>query len=164
MRVVVADASSLILLAKCGLLRSYVGQVELLAAARVVQEAASSSLQQTYPDAALISELVSEGLVRVLTVRSRRQLPIALGAGEAATLRLFVQEEADRVLSDDGRALRACRLLGFPFTTTPRVAVDLVAARAVDGSEARRALEKLAVVGRYAPEVIGAALAALKEV
>jgi predicted nucleic acid-binding protein len=163
MRVVVADASSLILMAKCRLLRPYGSQVELLAARQVIGEAASVELQRAHPDAVHIAEAVADGHVVMRVVRSRRKLPLTLGPGEAATIRLFVQERADLVLSDDGRALRTCRLLDIPFTTTPRVVVDLRAAGHLGQAEARRALEKLAIVGRYATEVIAAALAALKE-
>jgi len=163
MRIVVADASSLILLAKCSLLRRYAGRVELLAATEVIEEAAALQLQSTHPDAAVIAAAVAEGLLVVKTVRSRRRLPIALGPGEAATIRLFAQENADLVLSDDGRSLRACRLVGIPFTTSPRVVVDLHRAGLVDRTDARRALEKLAVVGRYSGDIIAAALVALQE-
>jgi predicted nucleic acid-binding protein len=162
-RVVVADASSLILLAKCSLLSTYGRRVTLLAPHRVLAEAAARHLWQAHPDAAEIARCAEEGLVRAEAVRSRRRLPLALGEGEAAAIRLFLARKADLLLSDDGRALRACRLLGVPFTTTPRVIVDLRAAGAIPAPRARRALEKLAVAGRYSRDVIAAALAALLE-
>lgn len=162
-RVVVADACSLILMAKCEVLHPYGGSVTLLAARQVVAEAASVELQRRHVDALRIARAVADGRLVVKAVRSRRRLPVALGPGEAATIRLFLQERADLVLTDDGRALRTCRLLAVPFTTTPRVVVDMHAAGRLRRPEARRALEKLAVVGRYATEVIAAALAALLE-
>jgi predicted nucleic acid-binding protein len=162
-RVVVADACSLILLAKCSALRSYAERVTLMAAARAIRECASPALGRRHADAATIAALVDDGLLRVTAVRGRRKLPLALDPGEATTIRLFLQASADRVLSDDGRAIRACRLLGLPFTTSPRVVVDLHAAGAVPLGAARRSLEKLAVVGRYAPEIIAAALTELQE-
>lgn len=78
-------------------------------------------------------------------------------------MRLFGEIGAALVLCDDGRAIRVCRLLGIPFTTTPRVVVDLVHGHALRRRDGRRALEKLAVVGRYAREIIAAALSALEE-
>lgn len=128
-----------------------------------LDEVATPKLQRRHPDAVRIARAVEEGLLVIVPVRSRRTLPIALGAGEAATIRLFIQEKADLVLSDDGRALRACRILDIPFSTTPRVIVDLRRAGVLDRADARRALEKLAVVGRYANEVIASALSALEE-
>lgn len=163
MRLVVADASSLILLAKCSLLGVYGRQVTLLAPAQVLAEAAAEELWPEHPDAAEIARCVEEGLVRGEVVKSKRRLPLSLGAGEAAAIRLFLDRKADLLLADDGRALRTCRLLAIPFTTTPRVVVDLHARGSIAPARARRALEKLAVVGRYSRDVIAAALAALLE-
>lgn len=163
MRIVVADASSLILLAKCSLLRTYCERVEVLTPRRVLEEAADRDLWEKHPDAEQIAACAEEGLIRAETVDSDRRLPVQLGAGEADAIRLFLEAEADVLLSDDGRALRACRLLSVPFTTSPRVVVDLRKAGAVELQAARQALEKLAVVGRYAREIIAAALTALHE-
>ena len=158
-----ADASSLILLAKCSLLRTYVERVTLIAPRRVVEEAAGPELRESFPDAELIARCVEEGLLRGEVVHSRRKLPLALGVGEAEAIRLFLERKADVLLSDDGRALRTCRLLDVPFTTTPRVVVDLRRHGEIGPARARRALEKLAVVGRYSRDIIAAALAALQE-
>jgi predicted nucleic acid-binding protein len=163
MRVVVADTSSLILLAKCSLLRIYARRVDLLVPRAVMREAATPKLRKAYADAEEIARCHEEGLLRLRTVTSHRKLPIRLGRGEAAAIRLFLAEDADLLLSDDRRALVTCRLLGVPFTTTPRVAVDLRASGAIGADRARQALEKLAVVGRYSRDVIAAALAALQE-
>lgn len=164
MRLVVADASSLILLAKCSLLRTYGRRVTLVAPRSVVDEAAARQLWQVHPDAREIARCVEEGLLRVEKVTSRRRLPLSLGPGEGAAVRLFWEVRADLLLSDDRRALTTCRLLAIPFTTTPRVIVDLRAAGAIQPEQARRALEKIAVVGRYSRDVIAAALAALQEI
>lgn len=163
MRLVVADASSLILLAKSSLLRLYGERVTLLAPRQVLGEAAAEDLWHRHPDAAEIARCAEEGLVREEIVRSRRQLPLSLGDGEAAAIRLFLARKADVLLSDDGRALRVCRLLGVPFTTTPRVIVDLRSNGVIALDRARRALEKVALEGRYSRDVIAAALVALVE-
>jgi predicted nucleic acid-binding protein len=162
-RLVIADASSLILLAKCSLLRIYGERVALSAPQEVLAEAAAEELWESYPDAAEIARCAEEGIVQENSVRSHRELPLSLGKGEAAAIRLFLETEADLLLTDDGRALRTCRLLGLPFTTTPRVIVDLRSNGAIRLSRARRALEKVAVEGRYSRDVIAAALVALME-
>lgn len=163
MRLVVADASSLILLAKCALLRTYGSRVILVVPRKVLEEAAARELWEAHPDAEEIARCVEEDVLRVKSVTSGQELPLNLGAGEAATVHLFLEEKADLLLSDDRRALTTCRLLAIPFTTTPRVIVDLRASGVIPPEQARRALEKIAVVGRYSREVIAAALAALQE-
>lgn len=163
MRLVVADASSLILLAKCSLLRTYAERVTLLVPRRVLEEAASENLWEEHPDAQLIARCEDEGMLRCEVVISREKLPLSLGEGEAEAIRLFLEKKADVLLSDDARALKTCRLLDVPFTTTPRVIVDLEGCGAIRMADARRALEKLAVVGRYSRDVLAAALVAIQE-
>ncbi len=162
-RVVFADASSLILLAKCAVLRDYCQRVDLQVPHEVIDEVASAPLVLRYADAALVAGLVEEGSVRAVKVVSGRSLPLALGRGEAAAIRLLLQADADVLLSDDGRAIRTCRIMGLSFTTSPRVVVDLYREGVIRLPKARTALETLAVAGRYAREVIAAALVALLE-
>lgn len=164
MKIVVADACSLVLASKTSILQIYGERVTLLVPSRAYEEVASQRLRRLHPDARAIAQAVEDGLLHVRAVRSRRKLPLSLGPGEAAAVRLFGEAKADLLLSDDGRAIRVCRLLKIPFTTTPRVVVDLVSTKALGRTEGRQALEKLAVIGRYAPEIIAAALVRLKEV
>ena len=164
MRVVVADASSLILLAKCSLLFEYSRGVELQVPRQAFEEVASASLVRRYDDAALVAKLARDGSIRVVAGTTHRDLPRALGRGEAAAIRLWFEADADLVLSDDGRAIRTCRILAIPFTSSPRVVVDLYRTGAVPLAKARKALEVLAVTGRYGRDMIAAAMVALQEV
>ena len=145
------------------MLRDYAQSVELRAPRQVFDEVASTRLVRRYPDAANIAALAEEGSVRVVTVVSRRSLPLALGPGEAAAIRLWFEAEADLLLSDDGRAIRTCRILGLPFTSSPRIVVDLHKNGAIRRSRARKGLEMLAIAGRYSRDVIAAALVVLQE-
>ena len=164
MRVVAADASSLILLAKCSVLPAYSGRVDLQVPREVFEEVASAPLVRRYADAARIAGLAKDGLIRVIESTSRRDLPRALGRGEAAAIRLWFDANADIVLSDDGRAIRTCRIMKIPFASSPQVVVDLCRTRAIRLTRARTALETLAVTGRYSRDIIAAALVALQEV
>ena len=106
-----------------------------------------------YVDAALVAGLGEDGSVHAVEVVSRRSLPLAPGRGEAPAIRLFrllLQVDADVPLSDDGRAIRTCGIMGLSFTMSPRVVVDLYRERVIGLPKARTALETLAVAGRYA--------------
>lgn len=164
MKVVIADASSLILAAKTAILETYAARVMLIVPKDAFEEVAAQRLRTRHPDAQRIARAAELGLFEVRSVRSRKKLPLALGRGEAAAVRLYAEARADLIWCDDGRAIRVCRLLNIPFTTSPRVVVDLVSVRALGRKDGRHALEKLVVVGRYAPEIIAAALAALEEI
>lgn len=145
------------------MLRDYSRRVDLQVPREVFDEVASAPLVRRYTDAASVAGLANEGLLRVVEAVSHRSLPLALGRGEAAAIRLWFEAEADVLLSDDGRAIRTCRMMGIPFTNSPRVVVELCRAGVVRRSRARTALETLAVAGRYGRDLIAAAMVALQE-
>jgi predicted nucleic acid-binding protein len=156
-RLLVADASSLILLCKTGVLEPLLTVRTVILPRAVYDEVCAPPLLERFLDARLVASLVADGRLEVTVLEAPPHLPIELGAGEAETIGLFVQEKADAVLTDDGRAIRACRLLGIPFLASPRIVVELARLGALPAAAARRALERLAVHGRYGPDVIGAA-------
>lgn len=164
MRVVVADASSLILLAKCSVLLDYSRRVDLQIPRESFEEVASASLVRRYADAARVAGLAKDGSIRVVEGTSSLDLPRVLGRGEAAAIRLWFDADADLVLSDDGRAIRTCRIMKIPFTSSPPVVVDLCRTGAISLTKARMAIETLAVNGRYSRDIIATALVALQEV
>ena len=61
---IVADSSSLILLAKCTLLKIVCDLFDVMVPKAVIIEVASEDLVKTYPDAALISKLTSKGAIK----------------------------------------------------------------------------------------------------
>jgi len=71
----VADSSSLILLAKCSLLEIVCDLFEVIVPESVNMEVASEGLSKKYSDAALISELTSKGAIKVQSPDSDRLTP-----------------------------------------------------------------------------------------
>ena len=61
----VADSSALILLAKCNLLEIVCDLFDVIVPKAVSIEVASEDLVKNYPDAALISELMSKGTIKI---------------------------------------------------------------------------------------------------
>ena len=83
----VADSSTLILLAKCSLLEILCSLFEVIVPSTVNDEVASEDLVRKYADAALISELTLKGAIRVQSPSiSGFPLPISLHRGEKDAL------------------------------------------------------------------------------
>lgn len=61
---IIADSSALILLSKCSLLEVICDLFEVVVPTSVANEVASDDLVRKYPDAALIANLISKGLIR----------------------------------------------------------------------------------------------------
>jgi len=157
MKILVADASSLILLTKTGVLSILCETASMMIPASVEREVCGPAAMKKHADAVIVSGLIESGKIQVESVRLRRRLHVSLGRGEREAILLFLQEDADLILTDDGRAIRACRMLKIPFSASPRIVLDLQQAGRMSRKDARRALEKLSVLGRYSIDVIAAA-------
>jgi len=161
---IVADSSSLILLAKCNILEILCDLFEVIVPPTVTVEVASEDLVKTYPDAALISNLTSKGAIKVQSPeKAGFSLPISLHQGEKDALLLAIRLEASLLATDDGKAIKAARFLKVPFIITPKIVVDLFRFDKISLTKARDCLEKLGKIGRYSPEIIADAFITLME-
>jgi predicted nucleic acid-binding protein len=160
----VADSSALILLAKCGLLDIVCDLFEVVVPSAVMAEVASRDLIRNYPDAALISDLISRGTMQVENpVGADSSLPISLHQGEQDALLLALQRKGVLFATDDGKAIKAARFLRVPFIVSPKMVVELFRLKRISFKKARQSLEKLGRIGRYSPEIIADALVSLTE-
>jgi len=160
----VADSSSLILLAKCSLLEIVCDLFEVIVPESVNMEVASEGLSKKYSDAALISELTSKGAIKIQSPDSDRLTPpISLHKGEEDALLLAIKLGKSLFVTDDGKAIKAARLVKIPFIITPKIVVELFRMQKISFKKARESLEKLGKIGRYSPDIIAEALVSLME-
>ena len=71
---------------------------------------------------------------------------------------LFNEIKADMFLMDDGSAIKICKVLKIPFTTSPRVVIDLYRRWVIDIDKAKEVLNKLEILGRHSKDIISSAL------
>ena len=160
----VADSSALILLGKCSLLEIVCNLFDVIVPKAVKMEVASEDLVKNYPDAALISALMSKGTIQVQSPGSDGPpLPISLHKGEEEALLLAIKLGRSLFATDDGRAIKAARFFNVPFIVTPKIVVELFRLQKISFEKARKSIEKLSKIGRYSPEIIAAALISLME-
>ena len=156
---VVADSSSLILLAKCSLLEIVCNLFEVTVPSAVIAEAASDDLVGGYPDAALISDLISNDTIRVRDPEGTKSpLRMSLHRGEKQALLLALHMKDSIFATDDGKAIRAARFLKVPFIVAPKIVVELFRLEKISFKKARESLEKLGKIGRYSPDIIADAM------
>ncbi len=160
----VADSSALILLAKCGLLEIVCDLFEVIVSTTGTEKVASEDLVRNYPDAALISGLVSNGAIKVKRPGSVGfTMPISLHHGEEDALLLAIKVKRALLATDDGKAIKAARFLKVSFIITPKIVAELFRLQKISFKKARDSLEKLGKIGRYSPEIIADALVSLME-
>ncbi len=161
---IVADSSALILLTKCDLIEIFCDLFEVIVPPAVTEEVASENLIRNYPDAALISELVSKGALKIKSISTDRfPLPISLHQGEKEALLLALELKDSIVATDEGKAIKAAKFLKIPFIITPKIVVELFRLQKISFKKARQSIEKLGTIGRYSPEIIADALYHLME-
>jgi predicted nucleic acid-binding protein len=130
----------------------------------VIAEVASENLVRKYPDAAMISDLISKGAIKVQSLASAGfSSPISLHQGEEEALLLAMKLGRSLFATDDGKAIKAARFLRLPFIVTPKIVVELFRLKRISSKKAQGALEKLDKIGRYSPEIIADALVSLME-
>jgi predicted nucleic acid-binding protein len=164
MKRIVADSSTLILLAKCALLEIVCDIFEVIVPLSVSKEVASKELVRLYPDAALISNLVSDNAIKVRSsVKKKQILPITMHQGEHDAIVLAAITKDALFATDDGKAIKAARFLNVSFIISPKLVLELYRLRRVPFKKACESLEKLGKIGRYSPEIIADALTRLME-
>lgn len=162
--IVIADASSLILLGKCGLMEILSKEFRVAIPRGVFGEVVNEETLGQYPEAKIISELVDSKEIEVISIEKQKlKLPIVLGEGETEAIILTRQMENAILITDDGKAIRACKYFRIPFMISPKVVIDLYRLGEIDFTLAKASIEKLRIVGRYSVEIIAEALIRLEE-
>ena len=158
---VVFDASTLILLAKIELLPLVAERVAAVVTPQVEIEA---TRQESRWDAKAVRVLIERRRISVrkadpmLTRRLAEDFRLEMG--EASTLAL-AKTQGGMVATDDGVAIKACKLVGVPFVTALHVLLQAAERRVVDRSMALVKLEQLQKAGRYHPRILEEAMACL---
>ncbi len=164
-KILVMDASSLILLGKCSLIEAIAKEFRVIVPKKVLDEVANEEIVKQYPDAYVIAELVQRRIIEVTLIEKRGfRFPFTLDEGETEAILLARQMKKAILVTDERKAIKACRYLKIPFIISPRLVTDLYRLGKIGMLEARRSIEKLGIIGRYSPEIISEALIRLKEV
>ena len=163
-KILVMDASSLILLGKCGLIEVVSKTFKVIIPRKVLDEVVNEETLDQYPDANIIAELIQSKKIEVISIEKRKvKFPITLDEGETEAI-ILTRQMGDAILvTDDGKAIKACRYLKIPFIISPKVVTDLYRSREIDMMDAKHSIDKLRIVGRYSPEIIAEALIRLRE-
>lgn len=154
---VVVDSSSLILMAKSGMLDKVVENLkEKMVITGVVYDE-SISKKEAF-DAKIIKERVGGGSIKRIETKNPRlynkiREDFNLGKGEASAISLCLENKAG-LITDDKKAINACKVLKIRFTT----AVDLLPAFYRKGlitkAEAEAYFDKLIKFGRYSNKIV----------
>jgi predicted nucleic acid-binding protein len=117
-------------------------------------------------DARAIAKLVEEGRIRRKAIKEeahRFMGEFRLAVGEAEAIALAQQKDAI-CGTDDGPAIRCCKVLGIPFVTAIGFLVALTESGELDTALALELLTKLERFGRYGARILEDAARRIRDV
>lgn len=156
---IVADSSSLILLAKSGLIDHFVKSSDILIPKSVYKESVEKGKAKGYQDSYKLEKLLQESKIKIKEpsdkTKKRIESLCSLYLGEKDTLALALEENIP-VICDDKKGINACKVLGIKFTTALNILLALFNKRKISKNDAITALEKLKEFGWYSYELVEA--------
>ena len=161
MKSLIIDASSAILLYKSGLFLDLLHHYRVLCVERVFAEMTRSG----YTGADTFARLYRKRKFKVIQppdtvphLLLTTPAPARLHQGERDTLTAFLDDAADFILTDDGRAASFCRNANIPYTCAllcPRI---LYHAGLISPSACSIHTDSILAIGRYSKSVVAYAL------
>jgi len=153
----VIDSSTLILLAKAGLLDKVIdhAKTKMTIPQKVLDEA---TRKEGLADAQLIKRRVSDQTIDLRPVKDRQLYAkivkdFNMGLGEAEALTLCLEHQGT-LISDDKKAMNACKVFQVPFATAANLLVELHRTKHLSREETQAAIYSLGRFGRYSAEYI----------
>jgi len=154
---IVIDSSSLILLAKIGILDIVIKSIKqkLTVPEQVYSECTS---KKTLFDAQIIEKRFEERSIARKDIQNRELYnkvlkDFNLGRGEAEAICLCIEFKAG-IITDDKKAINACKILKIKIATAPKLLIQLYKKNFITKVEADLAVEQIQKFGRYSDEII----------
>ena len=162
---VIFDASTLILLARCGLLDCFISRTkrQIIIPLAVRDE----TLQPGKEETPFIEKLLERQTIMTKQVHDEAAIQklmkdFAIDRGETEAIFLAHSAGNAIVATDDRNAIRACRMLGVGYITAISIVISLCEHGALSQPEAILKLEQLQRIGRYSRRIMEDALVTLK--
>ncbi len=150
---IVSNASTLILLAKVGALRKFLGEYGEITIPREVEKEISEG--GTF-DSKLLKKEIEDKHIIVKVIRSSTSKVLKefkIHKGEAEAFILYKECNAKAILTDDGELIKLCRLFEIPFINALAIITRMYDKGVLTHAEACEYLKKLNDYGRYSKEV-----------
>jgi predicted nucleic acid-binding protein len=164
MILIIADASSLILLEKIALLDTLLcHDMSVMIPREVQKEAVEKGKMKKHPDAFKLEKKISQGQITVKDVKDKTHVrnlkeSFKMETGEAEAISLFQQEQADLLATDDRFAMNACKALSIPVSGSAAFVTNSFEQGLINKYQGVQMLETLAKEGRYKDDIIFKAL------
>jgi len=163
MKLIVSDASSLILLNKIKLIEKLSKLMSIKIPLEVKKEAVDVGKENNYQDAFEIERLISKNLVEVEEVKNNLEVNklmriYNIEKGESEAIQLFKELKADLLATDDRNAINTCNLLNIPTSGSLAFVINFYKGSIISREEGEEMINQLSIFGRYNIDIINKAL------
>lgn len=151
---IVSNSSTLILLAKAGVLQKFLEEYKKVIIPKQVYEEMIAKSETL--DAIEIKKEVDSNRIEIRDTQKSPEKILAefkLHEGEAAAYSLFQELKAKVLLTDDGELIKLCQITAAPFVCAMAVVVRMYRKKLLTKGEACEYLRKLFDYGRYAEDI-----------
>ena len=153
---IIADASSLILLAKITILERLLEKNDIIIPEKVYIEIIKGKEKGRF-DALIIEKLVQDKKIKIEKVDKEMFEKIwklfGLWAGEGEAFVLALKNKFP-ILTDDRKCINASKSANIPFITSPVIIVALFNKKSINKNKAEKSLELLEEYGWYNKNII----------
>lgn len=149
----ILDSSSMILLAKIGLLEKFLSIREAVIPSSVYNESANQGKDKGREDAYIIEALVKSDKIKVSEPQKSTCIEIGslfnFHGGERDVLALAKDMNIKCVICDDKKAINASKVLGLKFITALNIVVAMCLKGEISKEEAEKQIDMLEEFGWY---------------
>ncbi len=165
-KLVVSDASTLILLQKITLLDKAVNNFNFIIPQEVYNEAVIKGKEIKSKDSYLIENKINDVLIKIKKINDEIKVKniineFGLALGETEAIVLYLQEKADILATDDHKAINLCKIYKIPFMTALTLVIAAFDMELISKNEAKDMVKNLDIYGRYKDELVYKALSCI---
>jgi predicted nucleic acid-binding protein len=160
MKVVISDASMLILVSKLDILDTMLETFgTIIIPEGVRKEVVDQGKEGKKIDALLVEKRIGDGKIIVKKIskeseKNKLMNDFNIHSGEAEAVLLYLAEKADLLGTDDYQTLKMCKILNIHYFTTPLFLLQGLTNRKIEKAFALRKIERLSKLGWYKDEII----------
>lgn len=150
---IVSNASTLILLARVGLITKFLKEYREVTIPKEVEKEITAG--DTF-DSKILKKEIKNKNIKVKAIKSKTSNVLKefrMHKGEAEAYILYNEYNARAILTDDGELIKLCKLFEIPFINALAVITRMFERGILTHTEACEYLQKLNDYGRYSKEV-----------
>ena len=153
---VVADASSIIILSKVSAITKYCLFKKVIVSNQIYDELTGNNISKKYDDITMYNILFTNKLLNIfrLPPDTKKNIDrLGLTCADASIIELYYISKSQGILTDDGKVCKLCRSRGIPYINSPMALFSLAASNFISFEVFIEKLDGVYTIGRYSKYV-----------